>query len=246
MKKISFLLSLTILQLSLTAVGQERMDVPAFDKVIISPYIETRFIEGTKDEVLIAHIIDRQKIHIEVDRNTLHIYLDSARVIAKTKKNAGEEYNGRTPVYKGTQARIVIVYTKLTDISLRGEEKHDFDELSGNDELRMKIYGESTVTVHKAQLNRLHATLYGESILKIEDGSIAEQRYTSYGTSSVISTGVMSAASSITSYGESKFRLNVSDEIRLTAYGETSLAYSGNAVVKKGLTLGDVSIEKLN
>ena len=49
----------------------------------------------------------------------------------------------------------------------------------------------------------------------------------------------------LTSYGDAEFKIQSSEEIRLTAYGDAELYYKGDAVVSRGITLGDSDIHVL-
>jgi len=102
------------------------------------------------------------------------------------------------------------------------------------------------VYLNEVNLAELKTTIYGESSLIIKAGSVTEQRYTSYGESTVNSMNINSNKTKITAYGESNFQLNVSDEIRLTAYGEATVDYKGNPIINKGLNFGEVRINKLD
>ena len=47
-------------------------------------------------------------------------------------------------------------------------------------------------------------------------------------------------------YGEAEFYLQSSDRIKITAYGEASLSYKGDAEVKRGINIGGVDITKVD
>ena len=74
----------------------------------------------------------------------------------------------------------------------------------------------------------LFTSIYGESTLDIKAGTIGDQKYTVYGESKINSLAIEGNTSKITAYGEADFQLNISDEIKITSFGEASLAYKGN------------------
>jgi hypothetical protein len=47
-------------------------------------------------------------------------------------------------------------------------------------------------------------------------------------------------------YGESNFKINVLDEIKLTAFGEAVVEYKGNPTITKGLNIGETKINKID
>jgi hypothetical protein len=102
------------------------------------------------------------------------------------------------------------------------------------------------VLLNKVNLGELRATIYGNSYLDIKEGSIDHQRYTVYGDSKVNSLGIENNTTQITAYGEADFRVNVSDQIKIVAFGEASLAYKGNPRLNKGLHFGEMQISRLD
>jgi len=102
------------------------------------------------------------------------------------------------------------------------------------------------VFLNEVSLEELRTTIYGESNLVIKAGSVKEQKFTAYGESTVNSLAINNNTTKITVYGESNFQLNVSDEIRLTAYGEALVEYKGNPTITKGLHFGELRINKID
>lgn len=102
------------------------------------------------------------------------------------------------------------------------------------------------MTLNAVDLGELATSIYGESNLKILSGSAKSQKYIAYGEGKINSLAISGSTSKITAYGEADFKVNVSDEIKITAFGEASVHYTGNPVINKGLHLGDLHIEKMN
>ena len=57
---------------------------------------------------------------------------------------------------------------------------------------------------------------------------------------------IKSITAKITVYGESNFKLNVSNVIKITSFGDAEVEYKGNAIVDKGLNVGHVKISKID
>ncbi|MEP6949359.1 MAG: head GIN domain-containing protein [Ginsengibacter sp.] len=218
-----------------------------FNKVIVSPYIQVTFVEGSEESVTIEKsTVSNEKIHLEVNDKTLRIYLEGAKDIPKSKKVYENGYKEKQPLYKGTVVTATITYKTLTELSVRGEETQLCKSLLKGDKFRLRIYGESHVIFNEVNLGKLHATTYGESDLEIKSGTIKVQRYTAYGESKINSLGISGKTGSITAYGEAAFQMNVSDEIKITAFGEATLQYKGDPKINKGLHFGTMHVDRID
>jgi len=56
----------------------------------------------------------------------------------------------------------------------------------------------------------------------MDTGSIKKQKITAFGSSKVIASDVISEETKITVYGNGTFKVNVSDKIKVTSYGEAN------------------------
>ncbi|HVZ95853.1 MAG TPA: DUF2807 domain-containing protein [Chitinophagaceae bacterium] len=247
MKNFKFYISLLVLFICAGAFAQTTKEVNHFDKVIISPHIQATFVQGDKENVTIDNsTVSDDKIHIEVNGNTLRIYLDGAKDIEKNKTTYENGYKEKQPVYKGTVVKATITYKTMNVLSIRGEETHLCQSVLKGDKFTLRMYGESHVVFNEVALGELHAILYGESTLDILSGSVKNQRYTAYGESKINTLGVNGNTGKITAYGEANFSMNVSGEIRITSFGESKLEYKGNAVITKGVNIDGPQITKLD
>jgi hypothetical protein len=238
----------TILVASLSSgFSQKSINVKHFDKAIISPFISVTFVEGSEEMVSIENCtVDHQLVNVEVNGTTLRIYLEGAKEIPnvdvnKIKKGDTENY----PDYYGTVLKATVTYKSLADVSIRGEEPQVFKSALKGSDFRLKVYGTSEVTIKEVDLDKCHAILYGDGSLSMLNGRIDFQQYTVYGTGSINSLAIKGNSSKITSYGEADFYVNVSDQIKINAFGEASLHYTGDALVSKGIQIGEMRINKL-
>lgn len=229
------------------SIAQERtVNVDAFDKVIVSPHIEVNLIEGSEETVKIENAkVSEDKINIKVEGKTLRIYLDGAKTITKSERVKNEEWKGKRSIYNGTMATATITYKTLKALSVRGEEIVKSLSPIDQDKLKLTIYGESKVYFNSLITEELTVSIYGESYLEIEGGSVNRQIYRAYGESEVNTTEMDNKSTKITAYGESNFRVNVSDRLKVTCYGETTINYKGNADVDKGIVIGEAEIRKI-
>lgn len=244
--KTYFALFLLMLFSGLTATAQTRL-VDHFTKVIVSPYIQVTFVEGDEESVTIDDIrVDENKLHIGVNNQTLRIYLEGAKDIPKYEKNYSNGYKDTHPLYQNTTVKATITYKTLNEISVRGEERQVCKSPIDGNKFTLRIYGESKVTFAELNLQEIEATVYGEGIIKIESGSIGEQKYTCYGDAEVNSLAITGKTSRITAYGDAEFKINVSDRIKITAFGDAIVHYKGDPEIAKGLHFGDMTVDKMD
>jgi len=246
MQRFKIILPVLFLLIGSMATAQTKKTSP-FSKVIVSPYIQVTLVQGDEESVTVNELhVDSGKLHIEVNDHTLRIYLEGAKDLPKNEKDYSNGYKETHHLYKNTSVVATITYKKLEALSLRGEEDQLCKSPINGDKFMLKIYGESNVTFNEMNLDKLAATLYGESTLKIKAGSIKDQKYTCYGEGKINSLAIDGSTSRLTAFGRANFKLNVSDRIKITSYGEAELYYKGNPYIEKGLNFGDMVINKMD
>ena len=246
MQRFKFLFSVLLLFVTMAAIAQTKKTAP-FNKAIISPYIQVTFIQGNEESVTINDIdVDANNLHIEVNDNTLRIYLEGAKDIPKNEKNYSNGSKETYPLYNKTSVVATVTYKTLEALSVRGEENIVCESPVNGDKFSLKIYGESNVAFNEMNLQQLSATLYGEGTLEIKAGSVKDQKYVCYGEGKINSLAIEGNTSRLTAYGTADFKLNVSDRIKITAFGDAELHYKGNPEIDKGLHFGDMLIDKMD
>ena len=247
MKNLKHITIIALVLISQTLSAQTKTAVASFNKVIISPHIETTFVKGDEESVTIIDSTEPEdKINIEVKGNTLRVYLDDAKESTKSEKI---EKNGRkmnVPIYKGKVLTIIVTYKNIDDLSLRGEQRTVFESLIDVEDFELKIYGESVVLFNAVNFKEFDADIYGESQLTIKKGVIDDQKITAYGECEINIVAVDNKTSKLKAYGEAKFTVNASKRIKFTAYGEAELYYKGAAEVDTGLSIGDSKITRID
>ena len=246
MKKTIFLI-LAIATLNVASAQSETRTVKSFDKIIVSPHISVNFVQGDSESVEIETCsVDINELNIEVNGKTLRIYLDGAKEVTENEKYYKDGQKRTRSLYNGTIVTAIVTYKNIDELSLRGEEKFICKSPIIQDDFRLKIYGESQITINKVDLKTLRTTMYGESYIEIIEGNIEQQKITGYGEAKINTLGVSNKTTKITAYGEGSFRVNVSDELKVTAYGEATIAYTGNPALNKGIVIGEATIQKIN
>jgi len=218
-----------------------------FDAVIVSPHIAATFVEGTSSSVVVHSSTEPlDKLNVEIVGSTLRLYLDGAKTYTDSENVKGDNYDYKVPIYKGTVITATITYNQLKELSFRGEEKFVVQSTLAQPELRLKVFGESEIYFNDVQLGDFITTIYGESYLELKNGSIANQKITAFGESKINSLEVDTDRAKITAFGEGSYRINVSDRLKVTAFGEATIAYQGSPQVKKGIVIGEATIQQIN
>jgi len=245
MQKLKIFLAMLLLS-GFTATAQTKTVEP-FTKVIVSPYIQVTFIKGDEESVAINDLkVDKSKLHIEVNDQTLRVYLDGAKDFPKNQKDYSNGYKEFHSLYKNTSAVVTVTYKKLTALSLRGEETYLCKSPIDASKFSLNIYGESDVTLNTLNAQKLEVNIYGSAYLNIQSGTVANQKYTCYGEGHVNTLAIKGSTSRIVSFGDADLRMNVSDRIKITAFGDARLHYKGNPEIVKGMHFGDMQIEKMD
>ncbi|WP_435802512.1 head GIN domain-containing protein [Polaribacter sp.] len=217
-----------------------------FDKIIVSPHIEAVFKKGNELSIDIVDInVPIEKFNYELYKGTLQVYLEGAKTYTKNKKIVIRNTERNVPLYKGRIAKVIITYTDVKIFSLRGEEKISFQTPLIQKECTLRIYGKSEVMINTLEVDRLDVSIYGDSLLNMETGSIKKQKITAYGASTVMASDVISEETKLTAYGDGIFKVNASEKIKVSSYGEATVLYKGDAVLKKGIVIGESTIRKI-
>ena len=247
MKNLKYSLVLLLVCMSQIALAQTKKPVESFNKVIISPHIETTFIQGDEESVTILESSELEdKINIEVKGGTLRVYLDDAKETTKNESITKDGMKMKVPIYKGKVLTILVTYKNINALSLRGEQRTRCKSLMDEKKFTLNIYGESQVTFNHVNFDTFNVDIYGESELIIKKGTTVKQNITAYGAGIINLVGVDNKSSKLKAYGEAVFKIQASKSIKFTAYGEATLRYKGKAEVNKGLSFGDYEIKRID
>lgn len=230
-----------------TAYGQKGA-VGHFHKVIVSPYIQVTFVQGDQESVTINHcIVDSTKLHVEVSGGTLRLFLDGAKDLPREQQDYGNDGNLHSHrLYPEHAIIATVVYRKLDALSLRGEETFVVQSPLSARKFHLRVFGESTVTFTDVHINKMHMAIYGESSVDIKAGVVNQQFFICYGEGKVNTTAITGQEARVTSFGEAEFRVNVSDLIKITSFGDAKVCYMGNPEIVKGIHFGGVDVRKLD
>lgn len=246
MKKLKYIIIITLIFTSQIVKAQNKQIVEPFNKVIISPHIETVFVQGEEESVtILENSLSDDKVNVEVNGGTLRVYLDDAKTTTKHEKVVKNGVKMNVPIYKGKVLTIKVTYKNIDNLSLRGEQRTICESLIDIEAFDLKIYGESQVTLNEVNINELDVDVYGESQLTIKKGSTNHQKITVYGEGDINVVEVKNKTAKLRALGEATFRVNTSKHIKFTAFGEAELYYKGNPEINKGFGVGASSINKI-
>ena len=237
----------TLLLFSTKGVSQSiSVNVDPFEKVIISPHIKVRFVEGDHEAVSIDETrVDPEKIKIKVIGRTLRIYLDGAKFLTRKERVYSKYGKNKIPRYSGTEVIATLNYKRLKKLSVRGEQTMIFQSSLKQNRLRLRVYGESKVVLDSVDLGTLRVSIYGEGDLTVKSGVIGRQRYIAFGKSTVNTVSTDNSKSKVTAFGEGTFKFNVRKKLKVTAYGEALVEYDGSPNVNRGIIIGKAKIRKI-
>ncbi|WP_299256287.1 DUF2807 domain-containing protein [uncultured Aquimarina sp.] len=246
MKHLKYFLALIVLTSTQLVIAQTKKSVSAFEKVIISPHIQVTFVESNDESVTIEESTEPEdKINIEVKGNVLRVYLDNAKETTKNKTVIINGTKRKVPIYKGKVLTVTIGYKQLKELSIRGEQATLCKSKITTESFDLNIYGESQVVFNEVNFENMDVDIYGESTLKIEKGTIENQKITAYGESVTDLLAIDNKNTKLKAFGEAEFKIQASNRIKLTSFGEARLYYKGDASISKGLNIGEVEISEI-
>jgi len=194
----------------------------------------------------LENTVSDDKVNIEVNSGTLRVYLDDAKMTTKQKKVVKNGVKMKVPIYKGKVLTISVTYKHIDNLSLRGEQRTICESPISVEEFSLKIYGESEVVFNEMNVAKLGVDIYGESHLTINKGKTDYQRITAYGEGEVDVLEVKNTKAKYRGLGEAVFRVNTSEHIKFTAFGEAELYYKGNPEIDRGFGIGASTITQIN
>lgn len=221
--------------------GQEiQKDLKHFTRVIASPRVNVVLEKGQDESVrLVYNNVNPDKIHIEVSRKTLRIFLEDARKFEKTIPTD----QGKIGVYEGASITAYVTYKELDLVEVRGHDQ----EVTCNDPIeaemfRLRAYGENRISFAALKTGFFKVKLYGENDLRVGNGRTLEQKYVLYGENKIDTKGMRSDYIITSIFGEASLRINSAEEVRIDAFGEPQIFVDGGAQINRRLIIGKANI----
>jgi hypothetical protein len=223
----------------------ETVIVDSFDKVVVSPHIQVEFKQGEQELVRVeALTISSNKMNIEVTDKILKVYLHKAEV--EVDLNSDESINWEDKsVYRGTTAKVTIIYKSLKKLALVGAEEFTFMEKIKEEYINLKLIGKTKLRIQEANIQDFNISSFGKNYLEVNSGVVSYQNITTFGEDELCLQGVQNEITDIKSLGNSKIKLNVSRRLNVTSMGNAYIQYKGNAKISKGIVMGNSKIERM-
>jgi len=221
-----------------------KRDLKSFRKVIVSPRINLVLEKGDQESIrLVYSNVSPDKINIDIKGKTLRVYLDEAKVNERTERINPTE---RRSIYHNVYLTAYVTYTELEHLEIRGNQEITCNGPIRAERFTLKAYGENEIRLASVKTDYLRTSLYGENDLKINGGKAEYQKYKLFGENQIDTQDLKSYSATTNSFGESRIALSIQDQLRINAFGESEISYSGNGNVNKGLVFGNTKVYKLN
>ncbi|MBX2900032.1 MAG: DUF2807 domain-containing protein [Cyclobacteriaceae bacterium] len=214
-----------------------------FSKITVSPKINLVLTQGTEESIRIVYSnINAAQINVQAEGEKLRIYLDDARIVDRREYH--DDYHGRRSIYHTALVTAYVTFRDLKLLEVRGDQDVTVNQITGTDQLVIRAYGSSEITVDSLQVRTLKVVAYGENRIKLKAGRAGTQRYVLYGENKVDSRNLDGHTISSSIYGEGRLSVNASDEVRINAIGEPEINISGTSFINKGFVIGRPHISK--
>ena len=220
------LVSATLLRAQETeqAAKPVEQSLKSFNKIIASPHIYVVLQKGDKESVRLTFNDNsvKDKMNVEVEGKTLHLYLDGARKIEKYIDDEHKSWN--RGVYHGVRITAYVTFRNLTGLEIRGEQELTCNDPIEADEFTLRAYGDNDIRLASLKTDYFRITLYGENDINTRDMK-----------SAYVSTSI---------FGEGQVRLYSAREVRVHAFGSPRIEVTGGGHVNRQLVLGEAHIRK--
>lgn len=242
---ISAIFITTLIFFSSLASAQVLTDsLPDFEKIQVSPMINLMLSRGESEHIRIEYEgISPEKINYSVRGKELRIYLDDAKYTVKTEEVIEDGYIQKVPVYRGAEVTAYVSFKNLKSLQVRGEESVICEDSLMSRKFRIKLYGESRVSLAFVQAERLKIYAFGENELTIRAGEAKVQKLRLFGQNKIDTRDMSVEKIKTSSFGESKLAIAANEKIRLWGFGEVEMKYAGDPIFRK-LLIGTLSATK--
>lgn len=236
---LTFLLASTLL-----FAQSEEKALDSFDRIVASQYVNVILEKGETESIRLEYAgVNPEVVNVSVKRKKLHIYLDDAKLVGKKEKYYynGDKYT--RSLYRGSSVTAYITYKELRGLEIRGEEELVCNGVINADKFKLKVYGESEVTLSSLQANRFKASIFGTNKIEIKGGTAGHQLYRLFGENKIDTQNLSSNTTASRIYGEGRLTINANDKLKITAFGEPEIRLSGPAHINKSIILGRADIK---
>ncbi|MBZ9629724.1 DUF2807 domain-containing protein [Salegentibacter sp. LM13S] len=227
MKKLC--LSLLLIVINHQIHSQSKINVDAFKELELNSGINVSLIQDGQEFIRLSDNLTKEDIEIKV--------IDGKLKILSKEQSLG--FNRLDSVH------LIIHYKSLSHISVIGNEKVSFEGMHKGSGLEIKLFDNSNLSLNEVKLDNLQVYTYGDSFLLIENGYSEEAVYRCYSSSKINTIHMESDLSKVVSFGSNFIRVNASELLDITSYGDTKIDYIGDLRLKKGIIDGRLKVKKI-
>lgn len=246
MKTLSLLLLLLagITTFAQNEVQEINQNLKHFSKIVASPRINVILEPGNEEKIrLVYDHVNRNRINIVQRGKTLHVFLDEAKKVERPVRNYNSgDGPSRHGMYENVNITAYITYKRIDKLEIRGNQELTCHGAISSPEFILRAFGENEINLASLETEYFRASLYGENRLHISHGKVLEQRYRLFGKNKIDAREMKSEYTSTSIFGEGKLKINSTEEVRVTAFGEPSIYIDGGGYVQRRLILGRVKI----
>jgi len=218
-----------------------------FNKIILSPGIDLVLQQGATEAVTIEFSgIENDKINAYVNKRTLKLYLDGAKMTPKYNKSKNEMYDYSRGIYEGAKVTAYVTYTYLNKLEIRGENLVIAKNEIESQKLKVVAYGENEVVFPSISSIKTKVVLYGENDFTVTAGRSMKQTFKSFGENKISTADFEGQRIKGKMYGEGRLTVNASERLAVTAFGEAEVRNAGRGIIKRKIVIGDNDIKRKN
>ena len=225
--------------------AQEVYQLPAFNKVKVSPRIALVMEQGTQEKVHFAfENIDQNALNFEVKNGTLEIYLDHARNLEKRRKVRTNYGKVRESIYNDGYVTAFVTFDQINKLVVKGDEDARVTGNLGDETFKLKVYGDVDIAFSELFTDRLKVKMYGDCALTVEAGQAERQKYALFGDHLIDTQYFSGRKVKATSFGDAEFRMNA-ENLKVTALGIADINCPIGTHLKKFI-IGESSVRRFD
>ncbi|HTF17196.1 MAG TPA: DUF2807 domain-containing protein [Chryseolinea sp.] len=217
----------------------------SFRKIVVSPRVNLILEKGDQESIrLVYDHVTPDKINIEVNHQTLRIYLDDAKVTERQEQFSVHPTQRRS-IYHDVTITAYVTYRDIEHLEVRGNQEITCNSPILAERFTLRAYGENDIKLASVKADYMRTSLFGGNDLYIQGGKAEFQKYKLFGENKIDAQAMKSYSAIANSFGESRLKLATEDNLKVNAFGESEIEYFGDASVNKGLIFGETQIHKL-
>jgi hypothetical protein len=246
MRKVALYFLFSVIASTLFAQEKEVI-IGQFNKIILSPGIDLVLQQGEKEAVSIEfNGIESEKINAYVNKRTLKLYLDGAKMTPKYSKSKNEMYDYSGDIYSGAKVTAYVTYSYLNKLEIRGDNLVVAENEIESQKFKVVAYGENEIVLPSINAIKTKVVLYGENDFAVTSGRSIKQTFKSFGENKISTADFEGQKVKGKMYGEGRLTANASERLAVTAFGEAEVRNAGRGIIKRKIVIGNNDIRRKN